>query len=81
MDEPAFLSVDDVLLFHHEQIERYGGLPGVGDPQLLRSAIAQAQATYERRFLHGDNFAMAAVYFFHIVQNHRLIEPLVRERP
>jgi death-on-curing protein len=74
MTEPAFLSIDDVLLFHHEQISRYGGLHGLRDMVLLQSAVAQPQATFEGQYLHQDIFEMAAAYLFHIVQNHPFMD-------
>ena len=74
MKEPVFLSMDDILLFHREQIDRYGGSHGVRDMPLLQSAIAQPQATFEGQYLHRDIFAMAAAYLFHIVQNHPFVD-------
>jgi hypothetical protein len=35
-----FLSVEEVLLFHQDQISRYGGEPGVRDMGLLESSVA-----------------------------------------
>ncbi len=39
MTEPRFLSVEDVIEIHADQIERYGGSLGVRDVELLRSVI------------------------------------------
>ncbi len=38
MIEPDFLSVEDVLQIHDEQIEIYGGIQGIRDKNLLESA-------------------------------------------
>lgn len=65
-----FLTIEDVLHIHQNQIERYGGEHGVRDLGLLVSAIAQPEATFGGQHLHSDLFAMAAAYLFHIVQNH-----------
>lgn len=67
---PEFLGVDDVLLIHQDQIERYGGAAEVRDAGLLASAVETPRGTFEGRFLHADVFEMAAAYLFHIVQNH-----------
>ena len=65
-----FLTIEDVLYIHQNQIEQYGGEHGVRDLRLLESAIAQPQATFGGQYLHSDVFEMAAAYLFHVVQNH-----------
>jgi death-on-curing protein len=72
--EVAFLTLDEVVSIHRDQIERYGGSLGVRDWGLLRSAIAMPAATFGGQFLHTDLFEMAAAYLFHIVQNHPFID-------
>jgi death-on-curing protein len=67
---PVFLSLGEVLEIHRDQIERYGGDPGIRDLGLLQSALAMPGAGFGGRYLHSDLFAMAAAYLFHIVQNH-----------
>jgi hypothetical protein len=37
---PQFLTLDEVMDIHRDQIERYGGTLGVRDLELLESAIA-----------------------------------------
>ena len=70
MNTPIFLSTEEVLGLHHMQLERFGGMPGVREPGLLESALAQPQAGFGGEYLHGDEFEMAAAYLFHIVMNH-----------
>lgn len=72
--EPDFLSVEDVLLIHEEQLARYGGAAGVRDPAMLESAVAQPQATFGGEFLHADLFAMAAAYAFHIAEDQPFLD-------
>ncbi len=67
---PAFLTIDEVLEIHRDQITRYGGLAGVRDIGLLKSALAQPESTFDGQFLHIGLFEMAASYMFHLVQNH-----------
>lgn len=71
---PDFLSLEDVLLLHSDQVDLYGGAHGVRDLNLLESATAQPQATYGGTHLHGDLFEMAAAYLFHIVRNHPFMD-------
>jgi len=72
--EPQFLSLDEVLEIHQQQIKIYGGSPGVRDPAALESAVATPQATFEGEFLHPSIPAMAAAYLFHLCQNHPCID-------
>ena len=44
MTSPRFLTVDQVLEIHEDQIARYGGSPGVRDKGLLESAVAAPTA-------------------------------------
>ena len=71
---PRFLEFDEVLEIHRDQIERYGGRPGIRDSTLLRSALAMPRAGTAGEYLHGDLTEMAAAYVFHIVKNHPFID-------
>ncbi len=71
---PLFLTLDEILSLHEDQIHRYGGSGGVRDLGLLQSAIGTATATFEGSFLHGSLFEMAAAYLFHICRNHPFID-------
>ena len=72
--EPLFLSLEEVLEIHRQQIERYGGASGVRDLALLESAVAQPQASFSNEFLHASIAAMAAAYLFHICRNHPFVD-------
>jgi death-on-curing protein len=72
--EPQFLTLDEIVAIHRDQIERYGGSLGVRDWGLLQSAIAMPAATFGGQFLHADHCEMAAAYLFHLVQNHPFID-------
>ncbi len=72
--EPVFLTSDEVLAIHHDQVARYGGSPGLRDPGLLQSALAQPPAAFGGQFLHADLFEMAAAYLFHLVRNHAFVD-------
>jgi death-on-curing protein len=71
---PVFLSLDEVLEIHEQQIERYGGSSGLRDAAGLESAVATPQATFGGEFLHPSIPAMAAAYLFHLCQNHAFID-------
>lgn len=65
-----FLTLEDVLEIHTDQINRYGGSKGVRDQNLLISAIAQPHGTFGGHYLHETIQDKAAAYLFHICQNH-----------
>jgi len=72
--KPVFLTLDEVLALHAEQIRRYGGSPGVRDLGLLESALAAPRATFGGEHLHGSLPEMAAAYLFHLVRNHPFVD-------
>lgn len=74
MSDPDFLTLDDVLLLHEEQLAGYGGGAGIRDPGALDSAIAMPRATFDGELVHEDLFAMAAAYAFHIAQNQPFVD-------
>ncbi len=46
MAEPLFFAKAEVLAFHSEQIDLFGGSHGLGDETLLESALASPENTY-----------------------------------
>ena len=73
VEDPVFLTLGEVIEIHRDQIERYGGDPGLRDLCLLQSAMAVPAAGFGGRYLHTDLFEMAAAYLFHIAQNHPFV--------
>ena len=69
-----FLTFSEVLLIHQNQIELYGGQPGLRDEGLLCSALAQPEATFQEKYLHFEIYSMAAAYLYHLCQNHPFID-------
>jgi death-on-curing protein len=72
--DPLFLTLDEVLGIHADQIRRYGGRPGLRDLSLLQSALAMPETTFDEEFLHGTVFEMAAAYLFHVARNHPFVD-------
>jgi death-on-curing protein len=70
----TFLTLDEVLAIHAEQIERYGGSLGIRDHGLLESALAMPEATYADEELHSTLYEKAAAYLFHLVKNHPFVD-------
>jgi death-on-curing protein len=69
-----FLTLDEVLAIHAEQIELYGGAVGVRDPGLLSSALAMPEASFDGEHLHASIHEMAAAYLFHLCKNHPFLD-------
>ncbi|MEP6600378.1 MAG: type II toxin-antitoxin system death-on-curing family toxin [Nitrospirota bacterium] len=71
---PLFLTMEEAREIHADQIERYGGSPGIRDITLLQSAIAMPAAGFGEQYLHADLFEMAAACLFHIVNDHPFVD-------
>ncbi len=69
-----FLPEALVLAIHDDQIRLYGGSYRLRDAAALDSALHMPQAQFGGEFLHPTIFHMAAVYGFHLCQNHPFID-------
>jgi len=74
MKRVRFLSLEQVLAIHADQVHRYGGDPGVRDLGLLQSAIAMPRAMFGGQYLHPALHEMASGYLFHLTQNHPFLD-------
>lgn len=64
-----FLPVEQVIYYHDELIEKYGGLKGIRDMGLLLSAMKMPKSTMFGVDLHPTVYDKASAYLFHIVAN------------
>ena len=64
-----YLTLPEVLAMHADQIERYGGSPGLRDPGLLESALYRPQTGY-----YADLVEEAAALWESLAQNHPFID-------
>lgn len=53
---------------------RYGGIAGIRDLNLPKSALGMPGATFNGEFLHTDVHEMAAAYLFHLVRKHPFLD-------
>jgi death-on-curing protein len=67
VDEPGFLSLEEVLYLHDESLARFGGIAGIGSPGLVESALGSARNVFW--YGHGIVFEIAAAYAFHIAES------------
>src|SRR5438045_6407927 len=74
MKNPRFLTIDEVLAIHSDQVRQYGGSGGIRDVGLLSSALAMPQASFGGQYLHPSLHEMAAAHLLHLVQNHPFVD-------
>jgi len=64
-----YLLVVEVLAIHADQIDRYGGSPGIRDPGLLEAALFRPQTGY-----YTDLIEEAAALWESLVQNRPFVD-------
>jgi death-on-curing protein len=69
-----FLTLDEVLALHADQIARYGGSTLVRDIGLLESALAMPAASFGGELVHTSVDEQAAAYLFYLVKNHPFVD-------
>jgi death-on-curing protein len=72
--DPNFLTVEEVLGLHDDQLRLFGGSSGLRDRWALESAVAVPTSTFDGAYLHQDLFHMAAAYAFHIAENQPFVD-------
>ena len=71
---PKFLTLSEILEFHEDLIDSFGGSHGVRDLGLAESAVAMPQTGMGDEFYHAFPFEIAAAYAYHLAQNHPFID-------
>lgn len=74
MARTTYLTLEQVLGIHFDQIERYGGSHGVRDLNLLESAIQRPQASFMGEDLYQDIFNKAAALLHSLLLNHPFVD-------
>ncbi len=74
MPTPKFITWNEVLDIHTDQISSFGGSVGIRDEGLLESALAQPQVTFAGELLHPTIYQQAAAYLYHLAMNHPFID-------
>ena len=72
MNEPDFLTLDEVFRIHARSLAEHGGSEGLRDPGLVESAIASAKNTFY--YAGGDLFDVAASYAFHLAESQAFLD-------
>lgn len=69
-----FLTLDEVLAIHHEEVEKFGGSHGIRDLGLLDSALQRPQSSFMGEDLYPTLFRKAAALIHSILLNHPFID-------
>ena len=69
-----FLTLDDVMEIHRDQIHLIGGNPSLRSKGLLRACLSVPSNKIGGRYAHQDIFEMAAAYIFHIIDQRPFIQ-------
>jgi death-on-curing protein len=69
-----FLTFEQVLAIHDNQIETYGGSHGLRDLALFESAIMRPQTTFGGKDLYPSIFEKAAVLMHSLIMNHPFVD-------
>jgi death on curing protein len=70
----GYLSIEQVLALHAEQLKQYGGGAGLRDRHGLEAAVARPAMTFGGEDLYADVAAKAAALMHSIVLNHPFID-------
>lgn len=74
ISDTVFLTYEEILEFHADQLRLFGGQDGIRDDGVLRSAVATPQASFDGAFLHENVFQMAAAYAFHLAEGQPFVD-------
>ena len=72
-DEPVFITFEDALFFHKEEIRRTGGISGIRDQTALEAALGAPKASFGGAYLM-NLFEMAATYVGSFCANHPFLD-------
>jgi len=72
LEEPRWLTYDQVIAVHSLQLRRFGGAPGLRDEGLLRSALERPANKWH--YEQTDLPALAAAYAFGLAKNHAFVD-------
>jgi death on curing protein len=72
VNEPIFLTLNEVHRVHARSLAEHGGSEGVRDAGLIESALASARNTFY--YANGDLFDVAASYAFHLAESQAFID-------
>jgi death-on-curing protein len=73
MNEPSFLTVEDILFIHEQEILKAGGDPGIRQEQDIGACADAPKASFDGEYLN-DLFEMAASYIICLTIRHPFVD-------
>lgn len=73
-EEIVYITLEEILVIHEDQIDRYGGSHGIRELHLLESAIFRPQTTFSGEDLYPTIFHKAAALLHSLVLNHPFVD-------
>ena len=73
MPEPSFLSLEDILFIHQQEIQAAGGARGIRDQEGIKACVDAPKASFGGEYLH-DLFGMAASYIACLTMRHPFVD-------
>jgi death-on-curing protein len=74
MNKTFFLTLEQILVLHEDQVDRYGGTSGLRDVGLLESAAFRPQTTFGGQELYESLFDKAASLMHSLILNHPFLD-------
>ena len=72
LNEPAWVTYDQVIAIHSRQLRRFGGSAGLRDEGMLQSALQRPVNKWE--YEHAELHQLAAAYAFGLAKNHAFVD-------
>jgi death-on-curing protein len=73
MKEPSFLTTEDILFIHKQEIQKVGGDPGIRQEQNIQACTEAPKASFDSEYLN-DLFEMAASYIICLTIRHPFVD-------
>lgn len=73
MFDPSFLSKEDILSIHQQEISRAGSEPNIREPEGVEACTEAPKATFSGEYLN-DLFEMAATYISCLTIRHPFVD-------
>lgn len=73
-NDAIFLTLEQILLIHEDQVDKYGGSHGVRDFGLLESAVMRPQTTFGGIYLYKSIFNKATALMHSLLLNHPFMD-------
>ncbi|MBI2028992.1 type II toxin-antitoxin system death-on-curing family toxin [Candidatus Gottesmanbacteria bacterium] len=69
-----YLTLEQILVIHQDQVNRFGGLTGLKSLELLESTVYRPQSTFGGKELYPTLFDKAAALVHSLLLNHPFVE-------